>query len=65
MLIQIRFVEKGEKYDKTVAKKERDCVSLAEALRWAAASLDRTAPESLDRVTSVRIRVVSPGMVGV
>jgi hypothetical protein len=58
MLCEIRFVTRGGKYDKTFAKKQRECRDLAEALRWAAACVKQSAEQDVQAITSVRIRVV-------
>lgn len=60
MICEIRFLSKGRTYDKTLAKVSRDCRDIGEALRFAAATYDRTIPEKQQEITSIRLRVVSP-----
>jgi len=60
MICDIRFLTKSGKYDKTIAKQQRECVSVEEALRWAAAALKKSTPEEQSQVTSVRVRVAVP-----
>jgi hypothetical protein len=50
----IRFVSKIKA--RTLVAKTRDCRDLAEALRWAAACLEKSTPEDQQLVTGVRIR---------
>lgn len=60
MICEIRFLSKGEKYDKTLAKVNRECRDFSEALRYAAAVYDKSTPEEKQAMTSVRIRAVVP-----
>lgn len=61
MICEIRFLSRGAKFDKTIARSDRECASMEEALRWAAATLKASTPEDQAQVTSVRVRVVVPG----
>lgn len=61
MICEIRFITKNGKYDKTLAKVDRECIDLSTALRYAAATLDKSTPEEQQQVSSVRLRVLAPG----
>lgn len=65
MICEIRFLSKGDRYDKTLAKINRECVDFAQALRFAAAVYDKSEPAEKLAMTSVRIRTVVPGVVNV
>ncbi len=58
MLCEVRFVTRGVKYDRTVAKKQRECRTLSEALRWAAAVLAMSQPDEIAAVSAIRVRIV-------
>lgn len=60
MICEIRFLSKGDKYDKTLAKVNRECRDFSEALRFAAAVYEKSTPEERLPMTSVRVRVVVP-----
>lgn len=60
MICEIRFLSKGEKYDKKLATINRECKDFSEALRYAAAVYDKSTPEEKALITSVRARVVVP-----
>ena len=62
MICEIRFLTKNGKYDKTLAKVDRECTDLSQALRYAAANLDKSTPEEQQQVSSVRLRVLAPGV---
>jgi len=62
MICEIRFLSKGEKYDKTLAKVNRECKAFSEALRYAAAVYDKSEPADQQAMTSVRIRMVVPNV---
>lgn len=65
MICEIRFLTKNGKYDKTLAKIDRECNDLSEALRYAAATLNQSTPEEQEQVSSVRLRVLAPGVTNV
>lgn len=64
MICEIRFLAKGAKYDKKLATHNRECKSLEESLRYAAAVLAKSTPEEQLVVTAVRIRIVVGGSNG-
>ena len=65
MICEIRFLTKNGKYDKTLAKIDRECSDLSEALRYAAATINQSTPEEQEQVSSVRLRVLAPGVTNV
>lgn len=61
--VELKFISKLDQRTVTLGKKVRECVDWSEALRFAAATLDRSTPEDVARVTDVRLRVVMPAPV--
>lgn len=60
MICEIRFLTKNGKYDKTLAKVDRECTDLSQALRYAAATLAQSTPDEKAQVSSVRLRILLP-----